>query len=335
MKNLSTINNLSISGNVLIVLPKFIGDVVNCTPTIGILKNLYPQKQIYVLARPHLVDILARDETIHVISDERFNKNQPTSLLGQAKKLKEKNIGLAIILRNSLSEALLCYAACIKFRVGYAQNGRSPLLTHKFKLNKNHHYIYRYCRLVNESHGEPFSQFPNTNLHYKKSNLIIKKSERKNIGIYFGGTNKGHRHYPVDLAIDALQKINAEYKSCHFYLVGDPTEKKDSELLTSQLQQDTIHITNLVGKTSLIEMIDVIASLDLLISIDSGPMHIAAAVNVPFIAVVGLGTSPWSTVAPKQKNYIALVANGQQLKESEFIRDIKPEQISHAVTQLI
>ena len=82
-------------------------------------------------------------------------------------------------------------------------------------------------------------------------------------------------------------------------------------------------------------MVDVIASLDLLISIDSGPMHIAAAVNVPFIAVVGLGTSPWSTVAPKQKNYIALVANGQQLKESEFIRDIKPEQISHAVTQLI
>ncbi len=329
-----TIDSKKIQGNILVVLPKFIGDTINCTPAIKMLKTLYPNKKIYVLARPHLVEMLSRDNSIEVISDNRFDTHQPCSLLSQASILKKANIDLAIILRNSLSEALLCFAAKIKYRIGYAQNGRSPLLTHTLKLNKNHHYIYRYCRLINETHGYPFSEIPNTEVQAKKSHYI-KQNKKKKLGIYFGGKNKRCRHYPEDLATQTLEKLSEEHPDCDFYIVGDPSEKDEAEQLVAKLNNSNASITNLAGQTSMLEMLDLVASLDLFITIDSGPMHIAAAANIPFVVLVGLGTSPWSTVAPKQKNYIALVANGLQLIDSELIRDIKPSQICEAVNQLI
>lgn len=324
-----------VNGNILVVLPKFIGDAINCTPAITMLKQLYPNNKIILLTRPNLTEIFQRDDNITVICDERFNKTRPISLFSQAKKLKSANIKLAIILRNSLSEALLCFAAKIKYRIGYAQNGRTPFLTHSLKLNKNHHYIFRYCRLIKETHELAYNEMPSTSLCFKDSHFIRKSENSTIIGVYFGGVNKKNRHYPNDLAAAAIKKIAANNINTHFILIGDPTEKNDSELLIEELNNAKIKISNLVGKTSIVEMLDVISSLNLLVTIDSGPMHIAAAASIPFVAIVGLGTSPWSTVAPKQKNYIPLVANGCHLNEKDIIRDITPDDICSAVSKLI
>ncbi|WP_295505510.1 glycosyltransferase family 9 protein [uncultured Pseudoalteromonas sp.] len=325
----------SIKGNILVILPKFIGDAINCSPAIELLKSLYPRKRIFVIARPHLVPILERDKSLSIISDDRFKSSHSISLLGFANTLKKKDIELAFILRNSLSEALLCFLAKVKYRIGYAQNGRSPFLSHKFKLNKNHHYLYRYCRLITQTHELMLKEMPSTSLHFQDSLLIEKTSNSINVGLYFGGKNKKNRHYPNDLAATAIEKIAANNTNIHFILIGDPTEKKDSELLIEELNNPKIKIRNLVGETSIVEMLDLIGSLNLLVTIDSGPMHIAAAAGIPFVAIVGLGTSPWSTVAPKQKNYIPLVANGYQLDEKDIIRDITPNDICSAVSKLI
>ncbi|WP_147386611.1 glycosyltransferase family 9 protein [Pseudoalteromonas gelatinilytica] len=335
MQKSPTINNNKVTGNILVVLPKFIGDAINCTPVIKMLKDLYPHNKLLLLARPNLVDIFQRDTSITVIEDERFNKTQPISLFSQAKKIKNENVEIAIILRNSLSEALLCFLAKVKYRIGYAQNGRSPFLSHKLKLNKNHHYLYRYCRLIAQTHELTLKEMPHTSLHFQNSLFIEKASNSINVGLYFGGKNKKNRHYPNDLAAAAIEKIAANTTNIHFILIGDPSEKKDSELLIEELNNPKIKISNLVGETSIVEMLDVIGSLNLLVTIDSGPMHIAAAAGIPFVAIVGLGTSPWSTVAPKQKNYIPLVANGYQLDEKDIIRDITPDDISSAVSKLI
>ncbi|MFX3908147.1 hypothetical protein ACJBWM_11535, partial [Streptococcus suis] len=57
--------------------------------------------------------------------------------------------------------------------------------------------------------------------------------------------------------------------------------------------------------------------------------------NIPFVAVVGLGTSPWSLVAPKVTNAITLIANGDQLLEKDIINDIKPQHVSEAALKLL
>lgn len=332
MKNKKIVND-KITGGILVVLPKFIGDAVNCTPSLQLLKELYPNRSISLLVRPHLAEIFKRDTCYSIIVDERFNKVQPISIWTLAKTLKAAQIQLAIIMRNSLSEAILCFLANIEYRVGYAKNGRSPLLTHKLKLNENHHYIFRYCRLVNEPNGNPFNVMPNTALT-KETSQLISKRKNKAIGVYFGGKSKGFRHYPNELSFTAIAEI-AKKVDCVFYIFGDNAELNDAQELHEQLNQQHINAVILTGKTSIITMIDAIAELDLLLTIDSGPMHIAAAFNVPFVAVVGLGTSPWSVVAPKVTNMVALVANGNQLLEEDIINEINPTSISDAALKLL
>ncbi|NMM41558.1 glycosyltransferase family 9 protein [Pseudoalteromonas arctica] len=332
-ENHNTITASQVTGNILVVLPKFIGDAVNCTPSLQLLKNLYPNKNIILLIRPHLVEMFKRETDYSIIVDERFNKTQPVSIWAFAKTLKATNIQVAIIMRNSLSEAILCFLASIKYRVGYAKNGRSLLLTHKLKLNENHHYIFRYCRLVNEPHDNPFNSIPKTVL-VKEPSLLIPKQNKKSIGVYFGGKNKGFRHYPNELSFIAMADI-AKKIGCTFYIFGDNAELKDAQQLHQQLNQQQVDSVVLAGKTSIITMIDAIGELDLLLTIDSGPMHIAAAFNIPFVAVVGMGTSPWSVVAPKVTNAITLIANGNQLLEKDIINDIKPQHISEAALKLL
>ena len=328
-----TINTSQVNGDILVVLPKFIGDAVNCTSALQLLKAQYPTKNIFVFVRPHLAEMFKRETDYCVIVDERFDNNKPISMWAQAKILKNANIELAVIMRNSLSEAILCFLAKIKYRVGYAKNGRSALLTHKFKLNENHHYIFRYCRLVNEPHGNPFTAMPSTALT-KEPSLLIQQQSKKSIGVYFGGKNKSFRHYPNQLALEALTDI-AKKINCVFYIFGDNSELSDTQKLHEQLNNQHIDSIVLAGKTSIVTMIDAIGELDLLLTIDSGPMHIAAALNVPFAAIVGLGTSPWSVVAPKVTNAITLVANGSQLVEGDIISEISPTKVSEAALKLL
>lgn len=333
MRNNSLEIKISVTGTILVVLPKFIGDAVNCTPALQLIKEQYPNHKISLLVRPYLAELFKRDSRYSVIIDERFNSSKSISMLAQAKILKSERIELAFIMRNSLSEAMLCFLARIKYRVGYAKNGRSPLLTHRLILSPNHHYIYRYCRLINEPLGNPFSTIPSTSLMTNESELIG-CTNNKNIGIYFGGKNKELRHYPLKLALKSLEII-AKQNDCCLYLFGDPTEVEDVKQLHEQLIKQSIDSKMLAGKTSIASMADAIGTLDLMISIDSGPMHIAAALNVPIIPIVGLGTSPWSLVAPKTLNQIALVANGSQLLEGDIIKEINPKDIADATKKLL
>ena len=86
----------------------------------------------------------------------------------------------------------------------------------------------------------------------------------------------------------------------------------------------------------LTELVDHIASFDLLISIDSGPMHMAAAVQTPCVAIVGQGTSPWSLVVPKTPNVVAATAkHSLKLNENLLVTDISAQQIVEISLPLI
>ncbi|MFC3034433.1 glycosyltransferase family 9 protein [Pseudoalteromonas fenneropenaei] len=305
------------------VLPKFIGDVINTLPAIALLKKLYPDSRIDLLVRPYLEQLLlAQPELgVNLVVDQRYSDKR-ASTWHKAALLRNTHYSLALLFRGSLSEALLCKLAGIKTIVGYAQNGRTPLLSHALKLNQNHHYIQRYCRLVNESHGAPFTEFALPQLQAKTSPLV--DAAKTTIGCYFGGTNKGFRHYPTHLAEQVVAAL-AEQKNTEVVLLGDNSEAADNQAIVTKLGLPNVR--NLAGTTALHELVDVVGNLQLLISIDSGPMHIAAACNTPCVAIVGLGTSPWSVVAPKAPNFSALVANGTSLDDAKLIEAITPAEI--------
>ncbi|KID55212.1 hypothetical protein JF50_25835 [Pseudoalteromonas luteoviolacea] len=323
-----------VNGAILAVLPKFIGDAINTLPALELLKTLYPKKRIYVLGRPFMASLFSRAEQygVEFMADKRHCHDEPHTILKMAGLLKKHNISVAVLFRGSLRDALLLKLASIKTVIGYAQNARSPLLSHALKLNPCEHYIYRYCQLVNEPHGKPFETFSKPALTPKALQQPLKGKLK--IALYLGGAIKGHRCYPHDLSLALLKRLSA-HQDIHLYLLGDDAERDEMEVLTQETGQQSNSVTNLAGRMTLDILVDTIGDMDAMISIDSGPMHIAAACNTPCVAIIGQGTSPWSIVAPKQQNLIALHHQSMSLFESQMIRDISPEAINKALFELI
>ncbi|QTL36945.1 glycosyltransferase family 9 protein [Pseudoalteromonas viridis] len=323
----------SVRGPILVVLPKFIGDAINTLPAIAMLRSLYPESSIHVLARPYMLEVLERAAhyNIELIADNRYCNKNKQGMYSYARTLRKNNYAMAVLFRGSIREALLAKLAHIKIIIGYAQNGRKPLLSHALKLNECHHYIHRYCRLVNDVHNRPFSNFELPTL---SSRTVELPKHVHKTAVYIGGQNKGTRHYNVAQSVDALTRISQSTET-HFYILGDPSESKDADLLFHALTQNRVSSTNLAGKTTLGQLVDTIAAMDAMISIDSGPMHIAAACNVPCLALVGLGTSPWSIVRPLQNNITPLESKSTSLKEDQIINDINPTVIAQQYIKML
>ncbi|KAF7768774.1 heptosyltransferase II [Pseudoalteromonas citrea] len=318
------------------MLPKFIGDVINTLPALTLLSELYPNQTIFLLARPHLCELLKKTDikNIKVIEDNRTSKLELHSLLHLTKQLRDYHFSLALLFRGSLREAILCKFAGIQHIIGYAQNLRSGLLSHSLKLNPCHHYIHRYCRLVNDTHGKPFDTYSVPKLLPQPPSSSVLNNSTLKVGLYFGGQNKGSRHYPKELARQVVILLK-EQVQCHLYIFGDLSESSDNADLQQALNLSDTQITDLSGKTTLSTLIDTIAVMDLMISIDSGPMHMACAVNTPCVALVGFGTSPWSLVEPKNDNFIAAKNSSKSLIEPDIIASITPHSIVKAGRMLL
>ena len=75
--------------------------------------------------------------------------------------------------------------------------------------------------------------------------------------------------------------------------------------------------------------------MDILITIDSAAMHIAAAVKTAFIALLGLSTSPTSTILPRSQTGVFLKIENNLINEADYIKNITPEIIYRNVELLM
>lgn len=317
----------------LVIMPRFLGDSVTATAALRMLRQLNPATPIYLLVRPLVAGLFA-DEVVagcQVIVDERFSKNRQ-SLWKVAMQLRPYRFAQVYHFRNSFADALLATLAGIGRQIGYAKNGRTPLLSQAVKLDPNYHYQYRYGHLVNIAHQNQFDQMPVVQLLAGKT--VLAKPPARQIGVYFGGQYKLDRHYPYELACQALRAL-ADRQHCHFVLVGDQQEVADNARLADYLQSEHLEVSDMTNKTTVPELVRLIHGCDLVLTIDSGQLHMAAALQVPYVAVVGFGTSPWSCVAPKVSHGIHLTVNSLTLDLASQIREIKPTQIADAAHQLL
>ena len=149
------------------------------------------------------------------------------------------------------------------------------------KKYKNQHQVEKYNNFVNDS--------LNINSAPGKLKLYYQKGGRKNasklLGINPGASyGSAKQWYPEEFAKVAIRL--SEYYD--IVIFGGENEKKISEHIEKTLiNRGVMNYRNLAGKTSIPSLIDEIAKLDLLITGDSGPMHISAALQIPTVSIFG------------------------------------------------
>lgn len=277
---------------ILVVNVNWFGDVVFSTPVFRALKEKYPQAHVVCLAVPRVADVLAHVPLIDevIVYDE---KGRDRFLFGKIKlisKLRAKHFDAVLLLHGSWTRALLVFLAGIPVRVGYKRKKRGWLLTRRINVPEGLVHRSDFYLEVAKSAGFPLRN-RETFLEVKAEaakkaqqmfvDLGIKDSDF--IVVMHVGGNWDLKQWPVEnfaKLTDALVKdFNAKVIIC-----GGANDIA----LGEKIAQLTAHKPFiLAGKTNFSELVALLKQASLVISADSGPLHVASSVGTSVIGLFG------------------------------------------------
>tara|TARA_R110002072_G_scaffold1369_17_gene11468 strand:+ start:8830 stop:9837 length:1008 start_codon:yes stop_codon:yes gene_type:complete len=283
------------SERILIVGPSWVGDMVMSQVLYKLLRQRWADCEIDVLAPPAALPLVTRMGEIN--RGIRFDLAHGELGLGKrfafGESLKRNHYTRAIVLPNSLKSAVVPFAADIPIRTGFRGEYRYFLINDMRLMSKRRlpKMIDRFAALGAKP-GQLIQDLPYPELMIDKSNLDELLStldltlDRPVLGLCpgaeFGDSKKWPEAHYGNLAKKALA---AGYR---VWIFGGPGDVKTAESI--QLAGGA-GCVNLAGKTSLLDVVDLISVCDQVVSNDSGLMHIAAAVGVQTTVVYG-STSP-------------------------------------------
>jgi len=273
-------------------MPNWIGDALMALPSLKAIREHFQSAKLVVATNSHCADIY-RYTDFHI---EQLIILEKRNVLRNSRKLHSFGFDIIIYFTNSFSSALEGFLARIRQRIGYSTDSRGFLLTEKIVVpdgkTVDHHRLY-YFNLVNKAFG--VKNVPGMPI-LKKSAAPPKILKNKGwipkkpaLGINPGAAyGSAKRWLPERFTETAKHFIKNNYMVVIF--AGKGGEAETANIITDELPT----AINMAGKTSLSELIELIASCDLFLTNDSGPMHIASALGVPIVAIFG-PTDPSST----------------------------------------
>ena len=268
---------------ILVVAPNWIGDALMAQPLLARLHEKLEGLQLDVLAPEWVAAVLRRmpevDDVIAV--PFRHGALQLRSRWRLGRELKARGYRQAIVLPNSWKSALVPFFADIPLRSGYVGESRYGLLNLLYKKNGEAMPLH-YARL-SEPPGKAVKEpLPAPRLRAAPDAIEAAKRRFGIAGRYAVlcpgaeyGPAKRWPYFPELSASLGMQAV----------VLGSPNDAEAASGIGGK---------NLVGRTSLDEAVDLIAGADLVVSNDSGLMHIAAALGRPQVALFG-SSSPAHT----------------------------------------
>lgn len=332
-------NNLD-RNKILIIGPSWLGDMIMSQALFKVLKDRF-DCVIDVVAPEWSCPILDRMEEVSKsitlpISHGELALRQRYLL---AKQLRGEGYSQAIVLTNTWKSALLPFWARIPRRTGWLGELRWGLLNDVRYLNKNKYptMMQRYVALA-YTKGEdiptehPYPAFKVNQATVletlNKFNLVTGKNKKIMAlcpGAAFGIAKRWPEHYFIKLA---QNKINAGWE---IWLFGSKQDLPVVERIQNQLPSNC---KNFAGKLQLSETVDLISVVDVVISNDSGLMHMASGLNKYLLAIYGSTSSAFTPpfgahakIVTKKLPCSPCFKKVCPLKHHQCMNAITPEQI--------
>jgi len=280
------------ASHILIIGPAWVGDMVIAQSLFKALKQRNPNAVIDVLAPAWSAPLVERmPEVDHsIVLPFRHGEWRFLDRYRMGQSLRSKNYDHAYVLPNAWKSALIPWAAKIPHRTGWLGEQRFLLLNDFRYLDRSRYplMIERFVALADRPNAPLPHPLPKPRLSIKQGAVtaaLIKHgmSVHKPIialcpGAEFGASKRWPPEYFAELACKML------VEGWEVWLFGSP---KDKELAYSIERKTQNRCQNLIGKTNLLEAIDLLSLVEVVITNDSGLMHIAAALEKPQIILYG------------------------------------------------
>jgi heptosyltransferase-2 len=270
--------------------PNWLGDAVMALPAMTAVRRAFEGRTVIVAARPGVAPLFreltgaAPDEV--AVVDKR----------GEAGQLRAQGGDAILLLPNSFGSAWVARLAGVRERWGYRSSGRGWLLTRVAPRSRGstgpRHQVEYYRELVRSLGFDPGqdalpriearpSTLENADALLRRSGLPT--SERI-VGFAPGAAYGTAKRWPPDRIAQVVRALTRQGTAA--VLVGASGDRDTGRAIESALPAGT-RLVNLIGRTSLGELIGVVARCAAFVSNDSGAMHVAAALGVPLTALFG------------------------------------------------
>jgi lipopolysaccharide heptosyltransferase II len=292
--------------HILVIRLDLIGDLVLSLTVLHTLKRTYPDAEIDLLAVPSSAKIALNDPDLSEIITYDPNVWRRPKALIQSKnwhdvevllsRLRTKHYDLAVSVFGEWA-GIVAVLSGAKRRVGFGREGYPGFMTHSvpgyhWKPGDHKHEV-DYCLELAQAAGAAVTEadrVPRLYVDPQASQEIEQlldtegiQPDKLLIACHVSSNNGQSKRWPIPYWATLLDRLIRE-EGAQIILTGTPEDLPLIEKVMSRMRE---HPINLAGKTSLAQLAALLQRADLLISGDSGPMHIAAAVGAPLIAIHG------------------------------------------------
>lgn len=287
---------------ILIRSANWVGDAVMTTPALRAVRRRFPGAQITLLAKPWVIPVFKNSPDIdHIMTYDADGRHAgPLGKWRLVQEICRERFDLAISLQNAFEAALLFFLARIPRRMGFTTDGRALLLTdriHTWRPLKKGHLIDYYLGLM--AGGGIASQGRRLTLAISPVEKTAARQflnrhgidlDRPLIGINpgaaFGTAKRWLPERYVHVGRNLIDQLDAS-----ILIFGSTSEGALGTSIATRIGDGCL---NLSGRTSLRQAMALIGECNLFITNDSGLMHVAAALEVPQVVIIG-PTDPVAT----------------------------------------
>ena len=275
---------------VVVRAPNWLGDAVMALPAMTAVRRAFEGRTVIVAARPGVAPLfreltgVAPDEI--AVVDER----------GEAGQLRRQGANAILLMPNSFRSAWVARLAGVRERWGYRSSGRGWLLTRGAARPRRSsgplHHIEYFRELVRALGFDPgqdaIPQLKARPSTLEKADALLERSGlmtgERVVGFAPGAAYGTAKRWPPDRIAQVVRALARQGTAA--VLVGASGDRDSGRAIESALPAGT-RLVNLIGRTSLGELIGVVARCAAFVSNDSGAMHVAAALGVPLTAIFG------------------------------------------------
>jgi heptosyltransferase-2 len=328
---------------IIIVQTAFLGDLILTTPLFRAIKKIHPDSYLTVVIRPEYRELMRAIPEIDelIFYDKRGRERGFSNFYKKIREIRLRLASLAVSPHRSARTALLLWQSHLPRRVGFAEAGLGFLYTDRVERDMSLHEVDRNLSLLSALGQDPgkFDRRPYLQVkeEWEKEASRLLPSPRGYIGIAPSSVWPTKRWIPSGFS-RLIDQVSDRF-GLSTVILGEPGAEFLAREITGQTKSEPI---NLVGKTPLGVLTAVVSKLKLLVSNDSGLVHVASARNIPAVVIFG-PTSPkfgYGPLGPGSRTVeLPLdcrpchIHGPRECPQSHFkcMKEIAPEQVLEAV----
>ncbi|MCX5722235.1 MAG: lipopolysaccharide heptosyltransferase II [Nitrospirae bacterium] len=295
---------------ILVRGPNWLGDAVMCEPALRGLRSLFPDAQISLLVKPGVADLFAGHPSLtRVLTYDA--KGRHAGLSGKwalAGQLRRQGFDLAVLFQNAFEAAFLTFLAGVPQRYGYATDGRSLLLSNPIAAPDRQtsvHQVRYYWDLLKPLGltGDPSA--PGLAVFPEEEQAMARRftqgglgSSDLVVGINPGSTYGGAKRWLPERFAEVTERLcrtirESRGQQVSVVIFGAKGEERLGQEIAARLSSRSLVLS---GETTIRELMAAVKRCAVLLTNDTGPMHIASSFQVPVVAI--FGPTDWRTTSP-------------------------------------